>query len=73
MSNVDNTDLNGISEHVFEQARKHYVASVARWLSDVVQEELAEDLFVARTARQTIRDVADRVERGRLEIPEALR
>lgn len=73
MSNVDNTDLNSVSEAVFEQTRKHYVAAVARWLGDVVFEELATDPGLARTAQTLLRELAERVEQDCIALPEALK
>ena len=73
MSNVDNTDFNSVPEAVFEQAQKHYVAAVARWLGDVAFEELATDSGLARAAQTLLRELAERVEQSRIALPEALK
>lgn len=83
MSNVDSSDVNDVPEQVFyekvldadayAQAQQYYAAAVARWLGDVVFEELATDIGQANAFKHVLRELADRIDAGRIRVPEALR
>lgn len=74
MSNVDNTDLNASELRPIEPTHAvAYATALTRWLGDVAFNELITDIGQARASQALLRELADRIESGRIKLPEALR